>query len=162
MILIPKSDEAKEVGDFKPISVLNASVKIISKVIANKLSEVLGNFIDDNLFGFLKGRSILESIAAAQEVIQFTKRNKVSGYMLKLNFEKAYDTMEWDCILEALQSWGFPCSWITWITFWLSSAKVAIMVNGIRGKEIICKRRLRQGDPLSPQSSYSLLMVFTT
>ena len=85
-------------------------MKITSKVLANRLSEVLGDCIDDNLFGFLKDRSILESIAAAQEVIQFTKRNKVPGYMLKLDFKKGYNTVEWDCILEALQSWGFSCS----------------------------------------------------
>ena len=65
--LIPKRDEAKEVGDFRPISVLNASVKIISKVLANRLSEVLVDCIDDNLSGFLKGRSILESIAAGSK-----------------------------------------------------------------------------------------------
>ena len=91
----------------------------------------------------------MESITTAQEVIQFAKQNKALGYLLKLDFEKAYD-VEWDCILEALQSEGSLCSWITWITLWLSSAKMAIMVNGIRGKENVCKKGLRQGDPLSP------------
>jgi len=52
--LIPKRDEAKEVGDFRPISVLNASVKIIYKVLANRLSEVLGDCIDDNLSDFFE------------------------------------------------------------------------------------------------------------
>ena len=95
-------------------------------------------------------------------MIQFTKHSKVPGYMLKLDFEKAYDTMKWDCILEALQSWGFSCSWITWITLWLRSANVTITFNDIRGKEIICNMGLRQGDPLPPSYSYSLLMVLTT
>jgi len=60
------------VGDFRTIGVSNASVKIISKVFANMLRNVLGEFISDHQTGFLKGRSILESIAPAQEVIQFT------------------------------------------------------------------------------------------
>ena len=84
--------------------------------------------------------SILDSIATTQEVIQFTKRNKEPGFMLKLDFEQAYDTVEWDCILESLHSWEFPFTWIPWIRIWMRSAKVLILVNGIHGWEIFCKR----------------------
>ena len=98
-MLITKNDKSKEVGDFKPISVLNALAKIISKVLANKLRDFLGDFIEDHQTGLLKSRSTLDSITITQNVIQFSKRNKVSGFMLKLDFEEAYDTVEWDCIL---------------------------------------------------------------
>jgi len=94
VVFIQKKTESKEVGDFRPISILNASVKIISKVLANRLREVLEGFIDDQQSEFLKGRSILESIATAQEVIQFAKRNKTPGFIMKLDFEKAYDMAE--------------------------------------------------------------------
>ena len=67
--MILKRYEAKEVGYFRTISILNASVKIISKVLANRLREVLGDIIDDNQTGFLKGRNIMESTVAVQEVI---------------------------------------------------------------------------------------------
>ena len=137
-------------GDFRPISVLNASVKIISNVLANKIIDVLGDTIDDHQTGFLKSRSILESIDTAQEVIHFTKRHKKSGFLLKFDFEKAYDTVEWDCIREALHYRGFPPMWIPWITLWSRFVKVTILVNVTQGKEISCKRGLRQGGPLSP------------
>ena len=91
VVLIPKKDEVKEVGDFRFISVLNALVKVITKVLANRLREVLGDMIDDNQTSFF-GRNILESIAAAQEVIQVNKRNKTPRFMLKLDFEKTYDS----------------------------------------------------------------------
>jgi len=93
--------------DFRPISVLNGSVKIISKVLANMLREVLEVIIDDHQSGFLKGRNTLNFVATAQEVIQFTKRNKIPRFMLKLDFEKTYDTVKWECIIETLRSWGF-------------------------------------------------------
>jgi len=76
--------------DFWPIIILNASVKIISKILTNGLREVLGDIIGDHQTGFLKGKSILDTIAAAQEVLHFTKRNKTSSYILKLDFEEAY------------------------------------------------------------------------
>ena len=104
VVLISKKGKAREVGDFRPISVLNASLKIISKVLAKRILDVLGDTIDDHRIGFLKVKSTLESIAAAKDVIQFTKRNKALGFILKLDFEKAYDTTEWDCTLEVLHS----------------------------------------------------------
>jgi len=101
--MIPKKGEAKEVKDFRLISILNASVKIMSKVLDKRIREVLGNLIDDHQTWFLKGRSILESIEVAQEVIQFFKQIKTPRFLLKLDFQKAYDMVEWDCILETLQ-----------------------------------------------------------
>ena len=91
--LLQRTVETKEVRDFKPISVLNAYIKILSKILTNYLRGVRGVIIDDHQSGFLKGRSVLESIASAQEVIQFSKRIKIPGFMLKLDFEKAYDTV---------------------------------------------------------------------
>jgi len=101
------------------------------QVLANRLRYVLGIFIDDHQSGFLRGRSILDSIASIQEVIQFTKWNKIPEFMLKLDFEKAYNTVEWDCILKTLQSWRFAPSWISWIRLWLQTVKVTVLVNGV-------------------------------
>ena len=96
VVLIPKKGEASKVGDFRPINLLNDLLKIILKVLANRLREVLlfGERVEDHQSGFLKGRSSMDSIVTAQEVIQFTKRNRISRYMLKLDFEKAYDTVD--------------------------------------------------------------------
>ena len=69
-----------------PFSVLNASVKILSKMLANRLIGVLGEMIKDHQSSSLKSRSTLNFMDAAQEVIQFTKRNKILIFMLKLDF----------------------------------------------------------------------------
>ena len=78
------------------ISMLNASMKIISKVLAKMLRYVLEEVIDCTQKGFLKGRSTLDSIATTLEVIQFAKQNKTPGFMLKLDFKKAYDMRSGD------------------------------------------------------------------
>ena len=52
--------------------------------------------------------------------------------------------------LETLHSWGFTSTWISWIKFWLQYAKVSVLVNGSQGQKNLCKRGLRQDDPLSP------------
>jgi len=65
VVLVQKKGKASEVGEFKPISVMNSLVKILSKVLANKLRDVLREFIGEHQTGFSKDRCILESIANA-------------------------------------------------------------------------------------------------
>lgn len=82
----------------------------------------------------------------------FTNVEKISkqSCLLKLDFEKADDKVEWDFIIEIIRNMGFGPKWINWILIWLHSTKIFVLANGELGKEIVCKRGLRQGDPQSP------------
>jgi hypothetical protein len=75
--------------------------------------------------------------------------------ILKLDFEKAFDKLEHNVILQVLKHKGFSDKWIHWIHNILSASTSSVILNGIPGKPFDCKRGLRQGDPLSP-----LLFVF--
>lgn len=68
---------------------------------------------------------------------------------MKLDLVKAYDHVNRDCLLEILKTHRFCAKWIGWIEKWLSLAKATILVNGEPGREIICRKGLRQGDTLS-------------
>lgn len=48
---------------------------------------------------FIAGQNILDGVAIAQEVIYHCRKINKEGYLLKLDFEKACDKMEWECIL---------------------------------------------------------------
>jgi hypothetical protein len=72
----------------------------------------------------------------------------------KLDFEKAFDTIEHELILQVLRHKGFPRRWVKWIQGILTSATSSILLNGTHGKVFHHRRGVRQGDPLS-----SLLFV---
>jgi hypothetical protein len=67
-----------------------------------------------------------------------------------LDFEKAFDKVEYHVILSMLQKKGFSAKWVAWITNILSSGTSQVLLNGVPGKTIHCHRGVRQGDPLSP------------
>jgi hypothetical protein len=70
--------------------------------------------------------------------------------VIKLEFEKAFDMIEYSAIIDMMKHTGFGDIWISWITKILSSASTSVILNGDPGKNIICKRGVRQEDPLSP------------
>jgi len=105
--LIPKEHEAKVLKKFRPISLLNCSFKIFSKALNNRLIKVADRLISPNQTMFIKGRFILESVVTVHEIIHYIHKNKQSGVILKLDYEKAYDRVSWAFLDDMLESRGF-------------------------------------------------------
>lgn len=124
--------------------------KLISKVLANRLQPRIADLIDNMQSSFIKKRSITKNFLLASELVQCALRRKKPMNVLKLDFHKAFDTINWGCIMMILQHQGFDSRWINWIHTILSSGKAQIVVNGAVGDQICYKHGVRQGDPLSP------------
>jgi hypothetical protein len=69
---------------------------------------------------------------------------------LKLDMEKAFDSMEWDFILKILHLMGFHPTWIQWIKQCITTSSFSILLDGAPFGKFFPTRGLRQGDPLSP------------
>lgn len=146
---IPKWEIPVSIGDYRSIALLNSFIKIISKILTNRLAPLMGDLNADYQSGFIEVRTILEGVAITKEVGCHCQKNRYDGYLLKLDFQKVYDMVDWDCIEEVFRARGFGQRWLIWINKWLRSIKVQILIYGEAGKEIICIRGLRQGDPPS-------------
>jgi hypothetical protein len=155
--LVPKKENPENVSDFRPISLLNSSLKVISKPLANRLQAKALQIVHENQYGFVKGKTIQDCLGWAFEYLHQCHQSKREIVILKLDFEKAFDLVEHVVILDMLRAKGFPLKWVRWTEDILTSATSSILLNGTTGKEFKCKRGVWQGDPLSP-----LLFAITT
>lgn len=71
--------------------------------------------IDPNQTGFIKGRSIAETFIHAIELVQVCHKRKLPAIVLKLDFAKAFDTVNWDGFFKVLTARGFDDLWISWM-----------------------------------------------
>ncbi len=94
--LIPKIHGADEIKDFRPISLVGGMYKIIAKMLAKRLSVVLGKIISPSQNAFVKGRQILDSVLIANECFDSRLKTEEPGVICKLDLEKAYDHVNWE------------------------------------------------------------------
>ncbi|KAL9243847.1 hypothetical protein vseg_017686 [Gypsophila vaccaria] len=150
--LIPKVSNPERIVDFRPISLLNVSLKIITRVLVNRLRPMMDDLIAPTQASFLPGRGTTDNILLVQEVMHsFKLKHGSSGYMaIKVDLSKAYDRLSWSSIKDMLCSIGLPDDRVTLIMNIVSSASFQILWNNTSSEVFYPTRGLRQGDSLSP------------
>jgi hypothetical protein len=105
--------------------------------------------IASNQTTFIKGRYILESVVTAHAILHSVHQSKKKGFILKLDYEKAYDKVNWQFLLEILEKRGFGPKWIGWIKRILARGFVGVTINNVEWAFFQTGKGLRQSDTLS-------------
>ncbi|XP_059638701.1 uncharacterized protein LOC132280973 [Cornus florida] len=160
--LVPKSPNPSSVNDFRPISCCNLIYKTISKLLSIKLAPILPLLISNTQNAFIKGRHISDNIILAHELMNgYHRANHPPNCALKIDLRKAFDTLHWQFILDALHLFGFPPTFIHWIGQCITTTSFSISLNGEFFGFFKRKRGIKQGDPLSPMLFVIAMEVMT-
>eukprot|EP00253_Pinus_taeda_P033856 PITA_33856 len=101
LAIIPKDSNLETFARFKPISLCNASYKILAKLLANRIKPLLKRLISNPQGGFLKGRHILNNVIQVQETIHSSKQRKEKGMLIKLDMANAFDRVDRSFLIKA-------------------------------------------------------------
>ena len=102
---IPKQNKCRfHLKNWRPISLLNAVYKLAASCIANRIKPALGQIINENQKGFIMGRYIGENIRMVYDALFYAKLQHKPGLLLLIDFEKAFDSISWNFLQEALNN----------------------------------------------------------
>ena len=151
IICIPKVDKPRNfIKNWRPISLLNIIYKIGSASIANRLKLVLPSLIHEDQTGFISGRFIGDNIRLIYDIINYLTNSNSPGLLLNLDFEKAFDSLEWSFLFKVLKAFGFKDGICNWVKTFYKNIKSVMSVNGLISSWFNVTRGCRQGDPISP------------
>ena len=99
LVLVPKKGDVEDLRDYKPINLVGRLYKLLAKVLANRLKQVVGKVVSSSQNAFVEGRQILDAVLIANEAVDSLLKSNECGVMCKLDIEKAYDHLKWDFLL---------------------------------------------------------------
>lgn len=111
IVLVPKKTNPLSLDDYRPISLINSLYKILAKCLANRLRQVIHKLINPSQSAFISGRNITDSIVACNEMVDLLKHRSSGNFLFKVDFEKAFDCVHWDFLMEMMMKMGFGEVW---------------------------------------------------
>ena len=149
--LIPKKNSVPFLlKNLRPISLLNTDYKIATRCIASRLKQVLPSIIHPDQTGYLKGRYIGENVRLLFDVIEHAQENEIPGLLFFADFEKAFDTLNHNFIMQEPIFFKFGNDLKQWISVFYQDCTSRVINNGYASPFFNICRGVRQGCPLSP------------
>jgi len=149
--LVLKLANGSSPSDYRPISCCKVIYKVIAKILAGRLAHALKGIVGPIQNAFLSGRYMSDNINLVQELLRHYGRKRSSpNCLLKVDFKKAFDFVQWDLLSNLLQHLGFPAHFVLLVMECVSTASFIVAINGDIHGFLLGKSGVRQGDPLSP------------
>ncbi len=155
--LIFKKGKREFLKNYRPISLTNCDYKILAFVLASRLQKVMPMLVSDEQTAYIKKRFIGENIRLLEDIMQYAENNNIPGAFLFLDFEKAFDSLEWEFMFKTLDRLNFGPIFKKWIRILYVEPTALIKINGWLTGEITLTRGIRQGCPIS-----ALLFILCT
>ena len=129
--------------NWRPTSLVNVDAKIMSKVIATRIKNVLPNIIHHNQTGYVKDRYIGETVRSVFDVMDLTLKENVPGLLIFIDVQKAFDSLEWNFLLSCLEAFNFGPDFIRWVKAFYKNIQSCVINNGLMSDYFTLERGVR-------------------
>ena len=147
--LLYKSGNKEFLDNWRPITLLCADYKIISKTIAARLRKYMGKLVHENQTCAVPGRDILSNLYLIKDVVTHTQRKDQDAFIVSYDFQKAFDSIDHEYLLKTLQGMNFGPNYINFFRNTFTNRSAMVMNNGRFTIPFQIERGLIQGDPIS-------------
>ena len=149
--LIDKKDKDKcFIKNWRPISLLNVDMKIISKAFSSRLKKILPSIISSEQTAYVNKRYIMEGGRFISDIIEMCNIENVKGFIVSMDIEKAFDSLDHSFLLRVLNKIGFGQNFINWVKIILCNQEACVLNSGTTTNYFKLESGARQGDPISP------------
>ena len=138
------------IESWRPITLLNVDYKIISKVIVNRLRQIIEKLVGTYQTGAIPNRSIQNNLLLLRDTINYCGERNISSFLFTIDQEKAFDMVRHDFLFEVLHNLGFGNDFIKFVKLLYNEIITKVYVNKDFTLEFLITRSLHQGCGLSP------------
>jgi hypothetical protein len=149
IIPIPKKKNASKCEQFRTISLIPHTSKVILKILQKRISSKIDYHLGEDQFGFRAGRGTRDAVLCLRTLIDKRIDVKKKTYVAFIDLEKAFDRVDWDKLLACLERIGLDWKERRLIRNLYIEQEAIIKMNEKEIKSNI-RRGVRQGCILSP------------
>ena len=136
--------------NWRPISLLNCDYKLASKIITDRLKQLMPSIVHSDQTSSVINRTIFSNLHLIRYTLDMINKTDETGILVSLHQMKAFDRVDHDFLMRVLSKLGFGPSFCRWVSIFYSNVFSQIICNGKLSAPVFLGRGVRQGCPLSP------------
>ena len=159
-LLEKKGKDKRFISNWRPISLINFDAKLLAKCLAKRMKDVLPKIIKCDQTAYIANRFLGESVRLISDILDVSKTLNIDGYIMTVDIEKAFDSVDHVFLYSCLKRFGFDESFINWIKVLYEKQESCVLNGGQSTGYFPLQRGVRQGDPISAYLFIITIEVF--
>ena len=131
MLLEKRGKDKRYIQNWRPISLINFDTKLLSKALAERLKSVLPTIIQNDQTAYVYNRFLGESVRLISDILEITKTLNIDGFILTMDIEKAFDSVDQPFLFATLERFGFDPYFLDWIKVLLNKLESCVINGGV-------------------------------